>query len=198
MKDRFECPEAPKDDFDLGVFGRESILLLVLSTIFALFHMNDSYESGKDVAFTVDQDPDAEDYYFNLYRDETQIYWDFHFWVPFSNTFNGYDLQPGNIIIIYEYKMIVKAELEESNSGSESRQKALYHEAGGNNGTVPFPVSSGEKNRPVFCSLFGLDSCQKFLKQGMNSGQYIWQTPSQSIVQKGSGSQPPAMWPSCS
>ena len=27
MKDRFECPEAPKDDFDLGVFGREYRLL---------------------------------------------------------------------------------------------------------------------------------------------------------------------------
>ncbi len=72
-----------------------------------VIHINDSYESGKDVAFTVDHDPDAEDYFFNLYREETQIYWDFHFWEPFSNTFNGYDLQPGT------YKLVVTALAED-------------------------------------------------------------------------------------
>lgn len=62
--------------------------------------MNDSFETGLDVSFSVERDTKAEDYYLNLYRDGTQLYWNFHFWDPLSYTFKGYDLRAGNYVLI--------------------------------------------------------------------------------------------------
>ena len=77
--------------------------------------MDDIYECGIDVEFQVERDLNADDYYFNLYRENEQLYWDFHFWEPFSYVFFGYDLQPGN------YKLVLTATADDYESNTATK-----------------------------------------------------------------------------